>query len=409
MDDEQPEKQEEPEESEQSENPEQPENSEQPESPEQSTQMDLEPLLAPISAAKPTGKDLRNDAKSQYYTLKNIRNDLRKKEADALLEGGEVEKIKWDEIIKIASNILIKKSKDLEVAAWLVEALLRERGFRGLSDGVQLLIGLVDQYWEELYPREDGDFEVTIAPIEGLSGATRDGVLIKPLYMLPIVMLPEDKVITTWDYIKALDLFTASSSADSEQYNDITSLDDLKAACQSLEADVFIEKKARIKVNTKYFAQLQNLLHEKTEGKWVFSFSIVERALNKCLEALHYLGAFAFESADGFVDPRLKDQANSRSRYIVNDEEEVRLALKAVERFYRNNHPQSPMAYVIRRAANWSTMSLAELIPQILNDDRSQQEYCRMVGLDPNELGQADDYVESEEDYALPANEIPSE
>ena len=45
--------------------------------------------------------------------------------------------------------------KDLEIAAWLTEALLRDGGLAGLAAGVGLMAGLVEAFWDELYPLPD--------------------------------------------------------------------------------------------------------------------------------------------------------------------------------------------------------------------------------------------------------------
>ena len=52
----------------------------------------------------------------------------------------------------------MKKTKDLQLAGWLTEALLKQKGFGGLKDGLALCHGLVDKFWDTLYPElEDGD------------------------------------------------------------------------------------------------------------------------------------------------------------------------------------------------------------------------------------------------------------
>src|SRR5690606_21406161 len=62
---------------------------------------------------------------------------------------------------------LAKKTKDLQVAAWLTEALVHREGFAGLKDGLELLRGLVETFWDHVYPEaEDGDLELRAAPLE---------------------------------------------------------------------------------------------------------------------------------------------------------------------------------------------------------------------------------------------------
>ena len=44
----------------------------------------------------------------------------------------------------------LAQAKDLEVASWLTEALLRDDGLAGFTAGVKLMTGLVEGFWDEL-------------------------------------------------------------------------------------------------------------------------------------------------------------------------------------------------------------------------------------------------------------------
>src|SRR5258706_4530143 len=72
----------------------------------------------------------------------------------------------WPAVIRLASETTATKSKDLQVAAWLLEAELRQEGFSGLRSGLELIHGLLEKYWDTLYPPiEDGDAELRAAPL----------------------------------------------------------------------------------------------------------------------------------------------------------------------------------------------------------------------------------------------------
>jgi type VI secretion system protein ImpA len=65
----------------------------------------------------------------------------------------------------------------------MTEALLKQRGFTGLKDGLALCCGLVDKFWDTLYPEiEDGDAESRGAPL-GFVGVKLD----IPLKLVPVV------------------------------------------------------------------------------------------------------------------------------------------------------------------------------------------------------------------------------
>jgi len=109
---------------------------------------DLAALLAPITEEAPAGTDLRKDysPNSLYFRLRDARAEARDAEraADARSEGdaGPVETAppipplaKWRIVRELSSEALAAHSKDLEIAAWLTEALLRSDGLIGLAAG----------------------------------------------------------------------------------------------------------------------------------------------------------------------------------------------------------------------------------------------------------------------------------
>jgi type VI secretion system protein ImpA len=125
--------------------------------------IDIEAILAPIPGDNPAGEDLRYSP--AYDQIKEARR------ADDLLDRGdwqrEIKTSDWDAVIAIAVDALINKTKDLQIAAWLTEALVVTKGFSGLAIGLKILSGFLRDYWEHVYPEiEDGDLDFRIGPIE---------------------------------------------------------------------------------------------------------------------------------------------------------------------------------------------------------------------------------------------------
>lgn len=121
-------------------------------------------LLNPIPGPNPAGASLRYDP--TYDKIKEAR-----REDDSATPQGEwaheLKKSDWPLVIKLCSDLLSNKTKDLQLAAWLTEALLRREGLLGLQQGLELCRGLVDQYWDSLYPEaEGGDYEERAAHLD---------------------------------------------------------------------------------------------------------------------------------------------------------------------------------------------------------------------------------------------------
>jgi type VI secretion system protein ImpA len=139
---------------------------------------DLEALLAPIPGDAPQGIDIREDfsATSPYNRLRDARSEARDAERGQDAGGDDARDATplWRGVRELALKTLAETTKDLEVAAWLTEALVRSHGFAGLSAGAQLMAGLAEQYWDGLFPLpDDYGMETRVTPVTGLNG--RDG------------------------------------------------------------------------------------------------------------------------------------------------------------------------------------------------------------------------------------------
>src|SRR5262245_34608695 len=134
----------------------------------------MEALLAPVSETAPTGSNVRDDPSpsSPYFQLKDLRKAARVAERNADSSGESAGFVpEWKTARDLAASIIAERSKDLEVAAWLIEALVRTDGFAGLRDGFQLTRSLIERYWDSLYSLEDEEGVATkVAPLTGLNG-----------------------------------------------------------------------------------------------------------------------------------------------------------------------------------------------------------------------------------------------
>jgi type VI secretion system protein ImpA len=136
-------------------------------------------LLIPIEGPNPSGVNLRYDP--IYDKIKEAR-----REEDQPPPGlTEHDRKVADNplVIKLTTGLLTNKTKDLQLAAWFTEASLKQKGFAGLKDGLGLCFGLVDKFWDTVYPElEDGDAQSRGAPL-GFVGTKLE----IPLKLVPLV------------------------------------------------------------------------------------------------------------------------------------------------------------------------------------------------------------------------------
>lgn len=135
-------------------------------------------LLNPIADGNPGGTDLRYDP--LYEKIKEAR-----RQDDDLAQGAWQKERKvadYPAVIKLAQEAIATRSKDLQLAAWLTEALLHKEAFAGLCGGLTLCRSLIDTFWDTLYPElEEGDAEPRAAPLEWMGSKLGDPVKALPI------------------------------------------------------------------------------------------------------------------------------------------------------------------------------------------------------------------------------------
>jgi type VI secretion system protein ImpA len=141
-----------------------------------------EDILAPIPGENPSGIDLRYDNKLLIHDkIKEAR-----RQDDDLAQGAwqsERKTANFPFVVKMAQDALATVSKDLQVAAWLTEALLQTERYDGLRQGLDLTLNLMTTFWDTVYPViEDGDRELRAVPISWIAEK-----LDYPLRSTPIV------------------------------------------------------------------------------------------------------------------------------------------------------------------------------------------------------------------------------
>lgn len=114
--------------------------------------IDVESLLSEITADAPCGEDLEYD--SQFVEMeKQSQGTPERQYGNTLIPA---EPPDWREVSKAALDLL-ERTRDLRVAVYLTRALLNTDGLSGFADGLALLEGLLERYWDHVYPQLDPD------------------------------------------------------------------------------------------------------------------------------------------------------------------------------------------------------------------------------------------------------------
>ena len=122
-------------------------------------------ILNPIPGDNPGGENLR------YAPVYDKIREARRQDDEGPMGDWQRERkvADWAQVIKLGSEAIATKSKDLQLAVWLTEALLHKEGFPGFKSGLELIRSLIETFWDSMYPElDEGDSEMRAAPLDWL-------------------------------------------------------------------------------------------------------------------------------------------------------------------------------------------------------------------------------------------------
>lgn len=217
-------------------------------------------ILKPIAGENPSGENLRYAP--IYLQIKEAA-----REEEDISQGvwaTERKVADWPKVAKLCSDALIKQSKDLQLAAWLVESETHREGFAGFLDGIGLITALLEQFWDTIHPElEDGDSEMRAVPL--LYVSTKLEV---PLRRTPITSTGLD-----WYQYKESTTVPTEEEASSDEtksrqrslavQDGKTTPEDMNEALRQTQSAFFDEQKALLAECTEAIETLDDLCNDK--------------------------------------------------------------------------------------------------------------------------------------------------
>lgn len=361
--------------------------------------IDLDALLAPISEDMPTGDDPRAHASpnSTYQTLKRERAAARAAERKGVHDGDTQEADEhWRQVLDIAPGLLKEQSKDLEVASWYTEALVRKHGFRGLRDAFALMRGLVEQFWDNLYPTPDEDgLETRVAPLSGLNGEGAEGVLIAPIRKVPLTEGNPPGPFSLWQYQQALDIQKLADEEARQAKEDSLGfgLNDIEKAVTESSDSFYSDQREDLDQCLEHYRACSQLLDQHCGIELAPPIRNIVEVLEECRGAISHLGRDKYAELDADEAEETPEQtegadaapASPTPRKREMDREEAFRQLREISEFFRKTEPHSPVSYVLQKAVKWGNMRLDELIMELIPDSSSRAHYSELTGVEAND------------------------
>ena len=387
--------------------------------------VDWDKLDAPISGEKPEGESLRYEG-----TYDKI-EDARRRDNPNLELGvweTELKQADWDQVIQLATQALETRTKDLQIATWLMEAWVYKYRFEGVRHGLEVLFRLCDKFWSTAYPQMEGeDLDARVRPFEWIN--TKLNLQLK-LIPLSQPRLTDQTPVTYADYEKAS--FNENEARKNERAREKLetemSYSRFFASCDHTPPDFYRELAMQIQGSRDRLRNLEGYLDDKCgkESPSLLNYRETLKSINRLLDEIRERQGIDGEEVETEpvvqadtqppaeeitqpVDEQAHDQAPEASGAGTNGAEPVTAGavsgppgkfktrqeayrtLSEIADFLERTEPHSPTPHLIRRAVSWGNMTLDQLLLEIVRDENDLRFIYDLLGLGKNTYGEDDE------------------
>ena len=330
-------------------------------------------LLTPIAGDNPSGTSLRYDP--VYDQIKEAR-----RQDDVGPQGDwqrERKVADYRQVVDLASKCIAERSKDLQLAVWLTEAALHREKFPGLQQGLDLLRGFLEQFWDTFYPEiEDGDLEARVVLLGWVGGRLVDPVRLKT----PITA----GGLSLYDYLESRRIGSEEDAAENESKREAraAAVKEGKATLEDFDRDAASTSTAQYEA---WVAAMDGCLGSLTALDTLCDEKFGQDApafqpLRAALEEVRHTANQILQKRPGRSAPESEPEGESEAQTVYADEsvaedtpratprkkatlslepedlDDVTARLHAVAKFLRAQDSSNPAPYLMLRGYRWGEL-----------------------------------------------------
>lgn len=328
----------------------------------------IEKLLKPISDEQPCGPDLSNDG--EFDRIETILKG--KPEVEIGNVQRPAEPPDWRELAEASAGYL-GRSKHIRVAVILCCSRLKTSGLAGFRDGLELIRGLLEQYWPALYPQldpQDGNDPTQRLNILGSLTRPRGSVIgswlivVDGLYAAEVCQ-PKGAPALTFDQLLASRAKPAEGESAPVEGPTAAAV---AAAIRDAGNEQINGQREALKQSLAAIQGIDQYLTTTLGAGNTISFEVVERALQEMLSGLESYVPGSDGSASEATATEGETGASAGAinvRGSIRSREDVVRAIDTICSYYEQVEPSSPVPYVLRRAQKLAQMNFIEAVQEL--------------------------------------------
>ncbi len=339
------------------------------------TNESLEPALSLLLEPFP-GKDISGE--SLRYT--DVYDDIReaRREDDENLPQGvwktEIKKADWEKVTLLCQEALMKRSKDLQIAAWLAEAWLRLEGIGGLVRGLGLILGLTRNFWDEIHPQMNKKgYELRTVPYEWINARLSEDILCVLISMpsdhtsLPYRFLDYNEANRLEHSVKRNHLQGAVQHLEEKQL----SFSKVSLSIDQTPADYYRYMDENCRLAIEEMTELEEELRIHLGGEAPAFYRLREKIDGLQRFARHVLNERGEKRETHKLSTETSREERPHTKTLSNpiqSREQAYAILGQVAAYLERAEPHSPTPYLIQRAIAWGGMTLSEVVKDTLHN-----------------------------------------
>jgi type VI secretion system protein ImpA len=322
-------------------------------------------LVDAIAPDKPSGDDLAYDP-----AFLELQNKLRGKEETQF---SAAEDPNWKELLDLALE-LARRFKHLQVGVTLTLALLQTEGLLGFRDGLKLVQGWLEKYWDTVYPLLDP--EDNLDPTERANllqclSVTTQGDPYRFCDRLGKIPLCESKTLGRFDLAIIKHGRAPAGTGGTAAATDPAQV---AAAFRDTASEYLQSRYEAVTESLAILKHIDGLLGTRIGAGRTPDFELLKRTLEEIRALmLPYVtpapGAAAesdMATGPAAAKPLKPGAAGIQTR------EDVLAVLRAVCEYYQQQEPSSPVPFLLQRAQRLATMDFLQIMSDMAPDAMAQ-------------------------------------
>jgi type VI secretion system protein ImpA len=330
--------------------------------------LDPAPLLAPLLLDEPCGADLRYD---QVY---DKIPELGRCEAEGLPMGvweRESKKSDWPAVVALCTEVLSTRTKDMQIAAWLGQALTRLHGPRGAALGWRIFSSLTTTFWHDIHPRIDNK-DANNKDANNKDANNKDAEI--RLCAVYWFAKQTDQWLTEY-------LASTVGDRDAQEGTESTSAEGLAALTSLLQEleqlQLFLDQ--QLGQQTSLFHQLIEPLQRRLSTIKALPQATLANAIAAAQSGDQSLAAVPITLANAIAAAQSGDQALAAVpiQLKLNSRDAAYAALGDIARVLAKAEPHSPVPMILEALVSWRDCQFSDLLTRMPQDKASLYELLK--------------------------------